>query len=248
MIDLHTHVLPGVDDGPATIVESLEMLADFAASGVRAVAATPHVRDDYPTTAAAMESLVAALRREAEANAIAVEILTGGEIALDRLALTPATELRRFGLGGSSRHLLVEFPYYGWPPDLAEQLAALRSAGFQAVLAHPERNAEVQAAPGRLGPLVESGALIQLTAASLSGTLGRRCQATALRLLELQLAHLVGSDIHTRGRRAGLSAAVTELSDSSISQWLTFDVPHAIVSDDPVPARPRSQRRRLWRR
>jgi protein-tyrosine phosphatase len=247
MIDLHTHVLPGVDDGPATIDESLEMLADSAASGVRAVAATPHVRDDYPTTAAAMESLVAALRLEAEANAITVEILTGGEIALDRLALTPAEELRRFGLGGSSRYLLVEFPYYGWPPDLADQLAALDSAGFQAVLAHPERNAEVQAGPGRLAPLVESGTLVQITAASVSGTLGRRCQATALRLLELGFAHLVASDTHARGGRAGLVAAVQEISDQPLAQWLMKEVPQAIVSDEAIPFPPR-RRRRGWRR
>ena len=102
MIDLHTHVLPGVDDGPATVSESLEILADSAESGVRGVAATPHVRDDYPTTAAVMERLVASLRAEAKAKGIALDILTGGEIALDRLAVTPKVELRRFGLGGSA--------------------------------------------------------------------------------------------------------------------------------------------------
>ena len=145
------------------------MLAGSVESGVRALAATPHVRDDYPTTAAVMEELVATLRMEAAANAISLEIMTGGEIALDRLAVTPTAELRRFGLAGNSRYLLIEFPYYGWPPNLAEQLAGLRSAGFNAVLAHPERNAEVQAGPGRLEPLVNSGALVQLTSASLSG-------------------------------------------------------------------------------
>ena len=98
MIDLHTHVLPGIDDGPATISESLEILASSVESGVRAVAATPHVRDDYPTTGAVMEELVATLRMEAAANAIPLEIMTGGEIALDRLAVTPTAELRRFGL------------------------------------------------------------------------------------------------------------------------------------------------------
>ena len=182
MIDLHTHVLAGVDDGAATIAESLEMLADCVRSGVQAVAATPHVRDDYPTTAAVMEHEVATLRRKAEAESIRVEILTGGEISLDRLSTTPTAELRRFGLGGSSRYLLVEFPYYGWPLNFAEQLAALRSNGFQAVLAHPERNDQVQAAPARLEPLVDKGALVQLTAASVAGMLGRRTHATAGRL------------------------------------------------------------------
>jgi len=250
VIDLHTHVLAGVDDGAATIAESLEMLADCVRSGVQAVAATPHVRDDYPTTAAVMEHGVATLRREAEAESIRLEILTGGEISLDCLSTTPTAELRRFGLGGSSRYLLVEFPYYGWPLNLADQLAALRSSGFRAVLAHPERNDEVQAAPARLEPLVESGVLIQLTAASIAGSLGRRCQATALQLLELDLAHLVASDIHGPGTRAGLMAAIEQLSDQPLAQWLMKDVPLAIVLDEAVPPPPPPPRRRrvLWRR
>ena len=247
MIDLHTHVLAGVDDGPATIAESLEMLADCVRSGVQAVAATPHVRDDYPTTAAVMEHGVATLRREAEAESIRFEILTGGEISLDRLSTTPTAELRRFGLGGNSRYLLVEFPYHGWPLNLAEQLAALRSNGFRAVLAHPERNDQVQAAPARLEPLVDNGALIQLTAASVAGMLGRDTHATALRLLELGLAHLVASDVHARGARAGLAAAVKEIPDELVAQWLTTDVPQAIVSDYPIPLRPVGRRRRLWK-
>jgi protein-tyrosine phosphatase len=246
MIDLHTHVLPGVDDGPPTIDESLGILADSAASGVRMVAATPHVRDDYPTTASVMEGLVAALRREAGANGIAVEVLTGGEIALDRLSVTPTAELRRFGLGGNSRYLLVEFPYYGWPLNLAEELASLRSAGFAVMLAHPERNAEVQAAPGRLAPLVDDGTLVQLTAASFSGTLGRRCRATALRLLELGLAHVVASDAHARGARMGLAALRKEISDERLAQWLTADVPRAIVTDEVVPTRPTRKRSLRW--
>jgi protein-tyrosine phosphatase len=248
MIDLHTHVLPGIDDGPATISESLEILASSVESGVRAVAATPHVRDDYPTTGAVMEELVATLRMEAAANAIPLEIMTGGEIALDRLAVTPTAELRRFGLAGNSRYLLIEFPYYGWPPNLAEQLAGLRSAGFSAVLAHPERNAEVQAGPSRLEPLVNSGALVQLTSASLSGSLGRRCRTAAFRLLELRLAHMVASDVHALGGRAGLAAVVEEISDEPLARWLTTEVPQAIVSDEAVPPRPSSRRHRFWKR
>jgi protein-tyrosine phosphatase len=248
MIDLHTHVLPGVDDGPATMSESLEILADFAASGVRAVAAPPHVRDDYPTTPAVMEGLVADLRREARAQEIVLDIMTGGEIALERLSAMSTDELGRFVLGGSSRYVLVEFPYYGWPPNLAEQLSALRSSGFVAVLAHPERNAEVQAGPGRLEPLVDRGVLIQLTGASVSGRLGRRSQRAAFRLLELGLAHLVGSDIHTRDGRAGLAAAVEEIPDERLGRWLTTDVPQAIVRDEPIPPRPPEGRSRRWKR
>jgi protein-tyrosine phosphatase len=147
MIDLHTHVLPGVDDGPATISESLDMLVGSVKSGVRALAATPHVRDDYPTTAAVMEELVATLRMEAQANEIALEIMTGGEIALDRLAVTPTAELRRFGLAGNSRYLLIEFPYYGWPRCKPGQVDWSRSSTVAPLFSsHPRRSPGISAA------------------------------------------------------------------------------------------------------
>ena len=248
MIDLHTHVLPAIDDGPATMGESLEMLAEFAAAGVEAVAATPHVRDDYPTTAAVMEDLVSEVRGEAVKRSLGVQVLPGGEIALERIRATSHAELRRFGLAGNPRYLLVEFPYYGWPPNLAQELESLRSAGFRVVLAHPERNAEVQAGPARLGPLVESNVLVQITAASVSGALGRRCQSTAMELIDLHLAHFVASDTHGPGGRIGLAAALRHLADVRLAQWLTSEVPLAIVAGEPIPPRPAERRRGLWRR
>src|SRR5437660_12758579 len=85
VIDLHSHILPGVDDGPATIEESLEIARRAAADGVRVIAATPHVRDDYPTEAATMERLVAELREAIHEERIPVDVRPGGEIAIDWL-------------------------------------------------------------------------------------------------------------------------------------------------------------------
>jgi protein-tyrosine phosphatase len=111
------------------------------------------------------------------------------------------------------------------------------------VVAHPERNAEVQAAPDRLRRLVERGALVQITAASLDGRLGRASRTTAFRLLELGCAHIVASDAHAADIRAvGLSAAVDAIGDHALAQWLTVDVPAAIVAGDRLPERPSSPR------
>ena len=148
MIDLHSHILRGIDDGARTMEESIEIARAALADGITAIAGTPHVRDDWPTDAGVMEYRVAELRAELQQQGIALDVRQGGEIAVDWLGKLPVETLRRFGLGGNPRYLLVETPYYGWPLGLADRLFALRAEGITPVLAHPERNAEVQAHPG----------------------------------------------------------------------------------------------------
>jgi protein-tyrosine phosphatase len=247
MIDLHSHILPGIDDGPATLEASLELARAAVEDGIELMAATPHVRDDYPTTAEEMERAVERLRVELAAAGIALELRPGGELALERLDL-PAGELRRFRLGGSARYLLVETPYSGWPLDIGERLFRLHAAAITPVLAHPERNPEVQTVPERLRPLVESGTLVQLTAASVDGRLGRRARDTSARLLELELAHMLGSDAHAPAIRAvGLASAAAAVGDDGLARWLTRDVPAALLADAELPKRPtRRRRRRRW--
>jgi protein-tyrosine phosphatase len=239
VIDLHSHILPALDDGPETVAGSLELARAAVADGIQVIAATPHVRDDYPTTADQMEAAVERMRAALAAEDVPLDVRPGGELDLERLAL-PHEELSRFGLGGSPTHLLVETPYTGWPLDLPERLFRLRAAGFVPVLAHPERNADVQAGPqARLGPLVESGTLVQLTAASVDGRLGRRAREASARLLELGLAHLIASDAHTPAIRAvGMSAAADAVGNGALAGWLTHDVPAAIVAGEPPPPRP----------
>ena len=243
MIDLHLHILPGLDDGPATLGESVALARASVADGVRIAAATPHVRDDYPTTADAMEQGVADLRAALREADVPLDVRPGAEVALDRLGVLSAAELRRLRLGGETRYVLVEFPYYGWPLSLAADVAALGAGGMTAVLAHPERNGDVQADPERLREVVEQGALVQLTAASLDGRLGRRSRAAAFELLERSLAHLLASDAHgPEVRDAGLASAANALGDESVARWLTADVPDAMLADEPLPARPERPR------
>jgi protein-tyrosine phosphatase len=239
LIDLHSHILPGLDDGAADLETSLEMARTAVADGIRTTAVTPHVRDDYPTSAAEMEGTLATLRTAVAAEGIELELLPGGELDLGRLAQLDAHELRRFSLGGNGSWLLLEFPYAGWPIGLLPVARRLAEEGFRVVLAHPERHQEVQARPVRLQEFVESGIVVQLTAASVEGRLGRRPQQAAHALLELGLAHLLASDAHAPSLRAGgLSAAVDAVGDPALARWLTEDVPAAIVSGSAVPQRP----------
>jgi len=245
VIDLHSHVLPGVDDGPAAMDGSLEILRAAEADGIERIAATPHVRDDYPTAPETMERLVPEVNAAARAAGIAVEVLPGGELALEHAAELGDETLRRFGLGGNPSALLLEFPYHGWPLDLRDLVFRLETRGFRIVLAHPERNAEVQAEPERLRPLVAAGVLVQLTAASVDGRLGRASAETSRVLLDAELAHLVASDAHEAAIRAvGMAAAAEAAGDEALGRWLTHDVPAAIVAGTAPPPRPAKRRRR----
>ena len=246
MIDLHTHVLPGLDDGARSLEDSLAMARAAAEDGVRILAATPHVRSDYPTSAAEMERLLAQVRQAVVAAGIRVDLLGGGELALEEAARLDDAELKRFGLGGGNA-LLLEFPYYGWPLELEMLLFSLHTRGFRTLLAHPERNADVAERPDRLQPVVEAGTLVQVTAGSLDGRLGPSARRAGRKLLELGLVHVVATDAHApEGPRSGLGTVAQSIGDRGLARWLTEDAPAAILSGEPLPAV--QKRRGLFRR
>jgi protein-tyrosine phosphatase len=241
VIDLHSHVLPGVDDGAKDLDETMQILRDAAADGTQTIAATPHVRHDYPTAPETMEAGVSEVRAAAEGI---VSVLPGGEIDLLELD-RPLEELTRFGLGGNPKYLLLEMPYLGWPLALHDEIFRLRAAGITPVLAHPERNPEVQERPELLEQTDAGGALVQLTAASVDGRHGRGPQRCARTLLSRQLAHLMASDAHGPGIRAvGMGNAVRALDDSVLARWLTFEVPRTIIEGGIMPPFPKPARRR----
>ena len=245
MIDLHSHVLAGVDDGARTLEDSRELARRAAAEGITAIAATPHVRADYPTSLEQMEAGVAELRADFAEQRIPVEILHGGEIDLDAMTRLTQEDLRGFTIAQSGRYLLVEFPYRGWPLGLEQQLFDLALTGITPILAHPERNASVQEEPGRLTAFVERGGLVQITAASLDGRIGRRSKKAAEELIAGGHAHLLASDAHTpEVREVGLAGAVEALADDELAHYLTEAAPAAIVAGESLPPRPARRRRR----
>ncbi len=252
MIDLHTHILPGLDDGPDTLEESVELARAFVAEGVTIVAGTPHVRYDHATSVEAMEAARARLRAALEAGGIPLDVRGGGEVAIDELELLNDHALAGFGLAGNPGLVLLEFPYYGWPLPLETIVYGLRERGIVPVLAHPERNAEVAENPERLRPVVQAGAYVQLTASSLDGSAGSALARCAKRLLETGLAHILASDWHGKTvRRSGLRAGAAAAGDPALAVWLTETVPRALIEGSPPPPRPSvavPPRRRLWHR
>ena len=252
MIDLHAHVLPGLDDGPRDPAEALALLTAMEREGVRVVAATPHVRSDYPNTPADIDVVLRAVRAAARDAGLRIRVLAGAEVALDVVDEIPVSALAAYGLGGNPRALLLEFPYRGWPSLIEARLSLLQREGFTVVLAHPERNDRVIDDPELLRGLVDAGALIQLTAASVDGRLGRKVARCSKELIARELSHLLASDAHRPDvRSAGLMDAVRSIDDVRLGRWLTYEVPAAVVAGEGLPVRPgRPSRasRPFWRR
>jgi protein-tyrosine phosphatase len=247
VIDLHSHILPGVDDGARDLEESCEMARLALTDGVSAIAATPHVRQDYPTTAAAMLDGTAALREELRRRDLPLDILVGAELALEDAVRLPQDELEAFTLAGTGRYLLVETPYIGWSDNVQHVVGSLVGKGLVPILAHPERNNAAQIKPGLVEAAVAGGALVQVTAASVEGRLGRRARSCAFDLIARGLVHLLASDAHApRLREGGLAAGRAALDDDELGRYLTEDSPAAIVAGELVAPPPQARKRRRW--
>ena len=239
-IDLHSHILPGVDDGPAAIEGSLALARAAAAAGTATIVATPHVNEDRLIAPAHIPRAAAALDERIRAEGIELEVVPGGEIALRRLLDLTEEELASLGLGGGP-YLLLESPFAGVADDFEAVIEDVLARGHRVLLAHPERCPTFQRDPGRLAPLVEAGVLVQLTAGALTGDFGSRVRASALELLRAELVHVIASDAHNDGMRPpGILDAVAEIEADmpgigERADWMCREVPAAILAGDPIP-------------
>ncbi|HPT83148.1 MAG TPA: capsule biosynthesis protein CapC [Limnochordia bacterium] len=198
MIDLHTHILPGVDDGAADLETAVAMARSAAERGVEVICATPHYYGGL--TWQAVQKQVESLRRQLAQAQIPVEVVAGAELMLD-------TDLLKLGsdeiptYGGNSRFCLLEFPMYELPMYLEQVLFSLQTKGITPIIAHPERYREVMADPNVVLAWLEQGCLIQVNTGSILGRFGSAAAATAEILLEHDLAQFVASDAHSLKRR-----------------------------------------------
>jgi protein-tyrosine phosphatase len=243
VIDLHSHILPGVDDGPRTLEGSLELARVAVAAGTRTILATPHIHTDERIDAALVAERLATLRPALEAAGIPLEVLPGGEIAIWRLADLDDASLRSLALGGGP-YLLVESPFSPSAAAFEPVVLDLIARGYKVLLAHPERCPAFQHDPMRLERLVEGGVLVQLTAGSMTGAFGTTVKRFTSALLRYGLVHVVASDAHDAVKRppgltAGFDALERELPGlTGQRRWMTEEVPRAILDGTPLPEQP----------
>ncbi|HTY96849.1 MAG TPA: CpsB/CapC family capsule biosynthesis tyrosine phosphatase [Solirubrobacteraceae bacterium] len=238
MIDLHCHVLPGIDDGPQTIEESLAMAEVAARSGTRTLVATPHVNRRYANRASTILPLVEDLNRRIRDDGLELEVRPGAEVALLGAAALGDEELCRLRLGGGP-WLLVEPPTAPVEDDVAELVMALAGRGHRVLLAHPERCPAFREDPGVLASLVGEGVLGSVTAASLRGHFGEDVARFALELLRSELIHNVASDAHHHeARPPTVLAELDRVGLGPLAEWFTARVPGAILEGTEIPQRP----------
>jgi protein-tyrosine phosphatase len=244
VIDIHTHVLPGIDDGPGDTVGSVAMAERAADAGTRTLVATPHVRQDYPKVRPdEIRERARELNRLVRDYGIDVFIVPGAELALDSAVHMSDEELETVTVAGNGRDLLIETPYGPLPTVFEKLLETLAERGFRITLAHPELNPSLQRDPERLGALVDDGVVLQLTSASLSG---RRSPARKLAALALKRGWVtvLASDAHSAEWRPpdlgpGVAAARKMLHGAEAEvDWMVNAAPLAIVQGRDIPDRP----------
>jgi protein-tyrosine phosphatase len=244
-VDVHAHILPGIDDGPTDLEQSLAMARAAVASGISTIAATPHLRSDFPAVridevADRCRDLSAALHSEQ----IPLRIMPGAEVSLEWAVEANDDLLRLASYRQRGTDLLIEAPLAP-AVGLERFLYLLRSKGYRVTLAHPERSLQFQRDDAGLRALVDQGVLIQLNADSLLSPGGHRgTKRLARRLLIDGFAHVIASDGH-RGaswrpvtRLEAAVAAAAELVGRERAQWMAGAAPATILAGGELPEPP----------
>jgi protein-tyrosine phosphatase len=242
-IDIHCHVLPGLDDGPGNMPEALAMAHAAVLAGTTHMVATPHIDQTWRVRPGMIAARADALRDALRAESIPLEVSTGAEIALSRLVDLSPSELDTLRLGDGP-YLLIECPLTQTAGDFDALLLRVHGRGESVVLAHPERSPLFQQEPERLARLVAAGMLCSLTAGSLKGAFGAAVRRFSIELLRDGLVHDLSSDAHDHLRRPpGLADALESVEDELPGigrrrEWLTELAPAAILAGEALPDPP----------
>jgi len=247
MIDLHVHILPGVDDGPKEWDKSLKMLQRAAQDGIRGLVATPHVMPgvyDNP-----MERVLALTEELKErGKSLPVDIYAGSELTVSHETLA-GLEGKRYCTINGTRYVLLELPGHFSLDTVLDFIFSVTSGGKVPIIAHPERNPRIQADINILYELTRLGALLQITSGSLTGLFGGAVRKLTQDIVSRRLAHLIASDAHNNGNRAPLlSDGVKEAAKiigGRAASTMVNDLPEKILNNQifhvPEPVYPKKK-------
>ena len=200
LIDMHCHILPGLDDGAGSLEAAMRMAKAAVNDGIRTVIATPHRNAKYRESRETVMNRVRELNRALRRKHIPLSILPGQEIRTHAGMIRDLFSQAILRLNGSS-YLLIELPPWQIPEELDDWIHELRLQGMTPIIAHPECNKAIAADPDKLYHYVEQGVLCQITAHSVTGAFGRKLQKLSIELCRRNLTHFVASDAHDTARR-----------------------------------------------
>lgn len=256
MIDLHCHILPGLDDGAASLEDSLAMARAARDDGIKTIVATPHLfrgslsTDNFALIEERRRELGEALAK----NNVAVEVKAGAEVHISHNLIDEIRAHRNSLTINGSAYMFIEFPSGHIYPGVKKLIFDLMSEGIIPIIAHPERNSVFARHPGLLYDLVKMGALAQANGGSLTGVYGREAGDAAIHFLKWNLIHFLASDAHNANSLPPrLSKAVKSaetVAGESGTRSLVLDNPLAVLDDReipylPAPVDPRKSRKSL---
>ncbi len=249
MIDIHTHILPGVDDGVKTDDEAIEFARMAAADGVRTIVATPHCKEGFFfIQRAEVLDAVERLRGLLAAAAVDIEIIPGAEVHIGPDLVERIRDGRAPTLGNNGRTLLLELSLSQYPVELETLVFQLKLAGVVPILAHPERVRFFQDDIRRYESVIRLGAYGQITTGSITGAFGEEVQEFSKELLRKRLVHVLASDAHNVRRRPPvLSRAIDAMAPivgDELARRMADDIPKALMNGEEIelPAAPAYRR------
>ena len=239
MIDLHCHLLPGVDDGACDADEALALARACVAQGIRVAVLTPHLHPGrYSAGRARLRAVFDDFVRLLAEHRVPLKLRLACEmrVCAESVALLRAGQVAFLGKVGGARVLLTEFPHEGLPPGSLELMRHLVAQGIRPLIAHPERNRAVMRNPELIRPLVDAGCWLQITAASVTGEFGPGAQRAARYLVEEELAWVLATDAHNIAHRpprlAEGKAVLVDWVGEALAQRMVRDRPAQILGID----------------
>lgn len=219
MIDIHTHILPGIDDGPKTLEEAIEIARQASDEGVKVIVATPHVLEvpsekDWQRVTDTFNCL----RRTILSQKINIDIVLGAELFISPNFPKAVKQNKALTINSGNKYVLLELPMQEIPFFTEQCIFEFLAQGIVPIIAHPERCLEVQKNTVRIHTLVKKGALTQINAGSLMGRYGKSVQKTAKTLFARNLIHLIGSDTHSVSNGSYALSQVVKLAEKVVGR------------------------------
>lgn len=253
MIDIHSHILPLMDDGAESFEQALSMARIAVSEGIDIIVTTSHLQDineqHINTYFELMQQQSMQLQTLLDEQQIPIQLRSGAEIAIHPFLLTTA-QITSISIQ-RGHYLLLELPPYWVLESIEHFIYSLRVKGFIPILAHPERDRQIIENPNLLYQLVEMGALSQITSGSITGRFGTMIQKCARTLVEHKMVHVVGTDAHSdRNRSPKMRESIKLLTrwvGADVVQNMTEEFPRLILEDQlfTVP-QPEEVRHRRW--
>ena len=255
MVDIHSHILPLIDDGSCSLHESIVMLKMCIDSGVDTIVATPHL---YPGTyiapTAYRDEMLLELRGTVEKRQLPIEIVSGRECYLSPEIYDCEKDLGRLTINDNGKYLLIEFPMHEIPQYVKRMIFDIQVRGITSIIAHAERYHDIIEDPNLTREFIDMGCLIQVNVGSILGKYGRHIQRTSEILLDHQMVHIVASDMHTQ-HSMPLGKGFERLSKivgQDEACHLVDKHPRAVIQNQPVHCsnplvyHPKNNLRNLW--